>query len=114
MRLNPKNRKKSDGLSRNPRYIDCDDAIDIDDFETKGHKEATIVSNHKKSGRKALPSALSQKTTVPMHPEMHREIRIASLRDGYESVAEWLHNHFCHALGREDLLLPSPQAVTSR
>jgi hypothetical protein len=59
--------------------------------------------------KRALPDCLTKNVTVPMHPEIHRELKIASLREGFETVGEYIHQHFCMELKREDLMLQATQ-----
>lgn len=66
-----------------------------------------------KRSPKALPQELSKKVQVPMHPELHRALKIHSLQEGYETLAEWMHQHFCYFLHKEDLMLQAPETEES-
>jgi predicted HicB family RNase H-like nuclease len=63
--------------------------------------------------RRELPKELSKLVQIPMHPEIHKELKIAALRDDTESVAFWVHQHLCQVLNREDLTLQVPVTYSS-
>lgn len=61
-----------------------------------------------------IPESLSKLVQFNLHPDIHREIKIGMLRDDFDSVSEWLHEHLCRTLEREDLSLRSAATARSR
>lgn len=61
-----------------------------------------------------LPQELSQRISIPFHPGIYREVKIASIRGGYDTVAEWLHHQLCTLLDREDLALRVGDRIETR
>ena len=50
------------------------------------------------------PSTKGKSVTLPMHPELHKAIRLAALSQDL-NYAEWMHLHFAEFFGRSDLPL---------
>jgi hypothetical protein len=63
------------------------------------------VTKRRRESQFKIPGQISQMVQIRFDPRIYREVKMAALREGFETPAHWLHQHLCSRLGRDDLLI---------
>jgi hypothetical protein len=63
------------------------------------------VTSRPRGGQFKIPDQISQMVQIRFDPRIYKEVKMAALREGFETPAHWLHQHLCSHLEREDLLI---------